>query len=94
MTPADLPLRPVGRSGLRVSAVGLGCNNFGRAGTATETLEGTRAVLDAAIEAVVDGDGAVLLSPQEFPFGRVAVVRDPFGAAFGLHGPAAETATG
>ncbi|MCM3500579.1 aldo/keto reductase [Microbacterium sp. P26] len=53
MTPADLPLRPVGRSGLRVSAIGLGCNNFGRAGTATETLEGTRAVLDAAIDAGV-----------------------------------------
>ncbi len=53
MTSAALPLRPIGRSGLRVSAVGLGCNNFGRAGTATETLEGTRAVLDAAIEAGV-----------------------------------------
>ena len=32
---------------------GLGCNNFGRAGTVTETLDGTRAVLDAAIEAGV-----------------------------------------
>ena len=53
MTSAPLPLRPVGRSGLRVSAVGLGCNNFGRAGTVTETLDGTRAVLDAAIEAEV-----------------------------------------
>jgi aryl-alcohol dehydrogenase-like predicted oxidoreductase len=43
--------RRVGSSGLVVSAAGLGCNNFGRAGTATETLEGTRAVLDAAIDA-------------------------------------------
>lgn len=42
--------RRVGASGLVVSATGLGCNNFGRAGTATETLEGTRAVLDAALE--------------------------------------------
>ena len=42
--------RHVGASGLVVSATGLGCNNFGRAGTATETLEGTRAVLDAARE--------------------------------------------
>lgn len=33
--------------------MGLGCNNFGRAGTATETLDGTRAVLDAAIDAGV-----------------------------------------
>ncbi|MHC2997817.1 aldo/keto reductase [Microbacterium sp. HJ5] len=36
-----------------VSAVGLGCNNFGRAGTRTETLAGTREVLDAAIDAGV-----------------------------------------
>ncbi len=34
-----------------VSVVGLGCNNFGRTGSATESLEGTRAVVDAAIEA-------------------------------------------
>lgn len=46
-------LRRVGASGLLVSAVGLGCNNFGRAGTRTETLEGTIAVLDAAIDAGV-----------------------------------------
>src|SRR5690349_24455493 len=52
MTPT-VPLRRVGASGLLVSAVGLGCNNFGREGTRTETLEGTRAVLDAAIEAGV-----------------------------------------
>jgi aryl-alcohol dehydrogenase-like predicted oxidoreductase len=45
--------RRVGASGLLVSAVGLGCNNFGRAGTKTESLEGTRAVLDAAIGAGV-----------------------------------------
>lgn len=41
--------RRVGASGLLVSATGLGCNNFGRAGTATESREGTRAVIDAAI---------------------------------------------
>ena len=33
-----------------VSATGLGCNNLGRAGTPTETLDGTRAMLDAALE--------------------------------------------
>ncbi|MGP3535302.1 aldo/keto reductase [Microbacterium sp. RD1] len=48
-----VPLRQVGDSGLLVSAVGLGGNNFGRAGTRTETIEGTRAVLDAAIDAGV-----------------------------------------
>lgn len=41
--------RRVGASGLLVSPTGLGCNNFGRAGTATETLEGSREVIDAAI---------------------------------------------
>ncbi|MBY6060789.1 aldo/keto reductase [Microbacterium esteraromaticum] len=41
--------RRVGASGLVVSAAGLGCNNFGRAGTVTETLDGTRAVIDAAL---------------------------------------------
>lgn len=41
--------RRVGASGLVVSPTGLGCNNFGRAGTATESLAGTRLVIDAAI---------------------------------------------
>lgn len=44
-----LSQRRVGASGLAVSSIGLGCNNFGRAGTATETLVGTRTVIDAAI---------------------------------------------
>lgn len=47
----------------------------------------TVADIDAAVEAVGDGDGAVLMSPQDTPFGRIGVVRDPFGAVFGLHGP-------
>ena len=50
---SSLDARRVGASGLLVSPVGLGCNNFGRAGTATENIEGTRAVLDAAIDAGV-----------------------------------------
>ncbi|AQX80659.1 aldo/keto reductase [Plantibacter flavus] len=48
---SDLSYRPLGRSGLLVSAVGIGCNNFGREGTVTESLDGTRAVVDAAIDA-------------------------------------------
>src|SRR5215204_670962 len=53
----------LGRSGLTVSAVGLGCNNFGR----RLDLRGTRAVIDAALDAgvthldtadVYGGDGA------------------------------------
>jgi aryl-alcohol dehydrogenase-like predicted oxidoreductase len=43
--------RPLGSSSLKVSVTGLGCNNLGRVGTATEGIEGTVAVVDAAIEA-------------------------------------------
>jgi aryl-alcohol dehydrogenase-like predicted oxidoreductase len=43
--------RSLGRSGLRVSTVGLGGNNFGRTDTATETQEGTDAVVGAALDA-------------------------------------------
>jgi aryl-alcohol dehydrogenase-like predicted oxidoreductase len=42
--------RRLGNSGLVVSAVGLGCNNLGRAGTATEDQAGTDAVINAALE--------------------------------------------
>ncbi|MDQ6835264.1 MAG: aldo/keto reductase [Actinomycetota bacterium] len=42
---ARLPTRPLGPSGLQVSVVGLGCNNFGR----RLDLDGTRAVIDAAL---------------------------------------------
>ena len=42
---------------------------------------------DAAVSAVGDGDGRVLMSPEDTPWGRVAVVTDPFGAVFGLIGP-------
>jgi 1-deoxyxylulose-5-phosphate synthase len=45
--------RNLGSSGLRVSTIGLGCNNFGRAGTATETQDGATAVISAAIDAGV-----------------------------------------
>jgi aryl-alcohol dehydrogenase-like predicted oxidoreductase len=41
--------RQLGQSGLTVSVVGLGCNNFGR----SCDLEGTRAVVDAALDAGV-----------------------------------------
>jgi aryl-alcohol dehydrogenase-like predicted oxidoreductase len=42
----DMTYRPLGASGLLVSTVGLGCNNFGR----RLDLEGTRAVVDAALD--------------------------------------------
>lgn len=43
--------RALGTSQLLVSAVGLGCNNFGRPGAFTEDQRGTEAVIDAAIDA-------------------------------------------
>jgi 1-deoxyxylulose-5-phosphate synthase len=45
--------RRLGRSGLTVSVVGLGCNNLGRANTVTESQEGTDAVVHAALDAGV-----------------------------------------
>lgn len=44
-----VPTRPLGRSGIDVSCIGLGCNNFGR----RVDLAGTRAVVDAAIDSGV-----------------------------------------
>ena len=46
----SMPLRPLGDSDLLVSAVGLGCNNFGRPGSATEDQAGTHRVLHAAVD--------------------------------------------
>jgi aryl-alcohol dehydrogenase-like predicted oxidoreductase len=46
---SGLPTRTLGHSGLEVSVVGLGANNFGR----RLDLDGTRAVVDAAIDAGV-----------------------------------------
>jgi aryl-alcohol dehydrogenase-like predicted oxidoreductase len=45
----SLPTRPLGPSGIEVSVVGLGCNNFGR----RLDVSGTRRVVDAALEAGV-----------------------------------------
>ncbi len=50
---AEIEYRALGKSGLMVSTIGLGCNNFGRAGTATAGQAGTTAVIDAAIAAGV-----------------------------------------
>ncbi|WP_082071704.1 aldo/keto reductase [Microbacterium oxydans] len=58
--------RRVGASGLLVSPTGLGCNNFGRAGTVTETLDGTREVIDAAI-----ANGITLLDTADM-YGAIA----------------------
>ncbi|MDQ1512760.1 MAG: 1-deoxyxylulose-5-phosphate synthase [Microbacteriaceae bacterium] len=46
--------RNLGSSGLRVSAVGLGGNNFGRAGTVSIDQAGTDAVVHAALDAGIN----------------------------------------
>jgi 1-deoxyxylulose-5-phosphate synthase len=46
----EMTYRSLGTSGLRVSSVGLGCNNFGRPGTATEEQAGAARVMHAAID--------------------------------------------
>jgi aryl-alcohol dehydrogenase-like predicted oxidoreductase len=48
-----VPSRALGHSGLHVSAVGLGCNNFGRDDTPTFTAAGSAEVLNAALDAGV-----------------------------------------
>ncbi len=45
-----MEIRRLGGSGLAVSAIGLGCNNLGRPGTATESPAGVREVVDAALD--------------------------------------------
>ncbi len=52
----------------------------------------TVADVDAAVEAVGDGGGRVLMSPETTPFGRIGVVTDPFGATFGLHSAPGDSA--
>jgi aryl-alcohol dehydrogenase-like predicted oxidoreductase len=47
---AELPKRRLGDSELEVSAVGLGCNNFGK----RLDLDGTAAVLEAALDGGID----------------------------------------
>ncbi|MGV8848186.1 MAG: aldo/keto reductase [Propionibacteriaceae bacterium] len=73
-----MPQRHLGDSDLTVSAVGLGCNNFSRPGTVTQSLAGTKAVIDAAIDV-----GITLLDTAE-------LYGDPKGGSEDLMGQALE----
>jgi aryl-alcohol dehydrogenase-like predicted oxidoreductase len=84
---------PLGRSGITVSAVGLGCNNFGR----RLDLAGTRAVIDAALDHgitfldtadIYGGDGASERLIGEVLAGRRerVVLATKFGMALSDHG--------
>jgi len=39
---------------------------------------------DAAVERVLSGGGKVTAPPFDTPYGRIAVIADPYGAAFGI----------
>lgn len=71
--------RTLGTSDLLVSAVGLGCNNFGRPGTLTEHQPGTNEVIGAAIDA-----GITLFDTADlygYAFGRSErMMGEAFGA--------------
>ncbi|KAA1427888.1 aldo/keto reductase [Nocardioides antri] len=75
---AQPPLRRLGRSGLVVSAVGLGCNNLGRPGTATESQEGSDRVVGAALDA-----GITLFDVADTYGARPGLAEERLGAALG-----------
>ncbi|SDR07061.1 Predicted oxidoreductase [Curtobacterium sp. UNCCL20] len=68
--------RPLGPSGLVVSTVGIGCNNFGRPGTFTESQEGTDAVVRAALDA-----GVTLFDTADVYGGRPGLSEELLGKA-------------
>jgi aryl-alcohol dehydrogenase-like predicted oxidoreductase len=73
---SDMAYRPLGDSGLVVSVVGLGCNNLGRPKTRTETLEGTKKVVDAALDA-----GITLFDVADIYGGEPGLSEDLLGQA-------------
>lgn len=70
--------RRLGRSGLTVSVVGLGCNNLGRPGTATEGQDGTDAVVHAALDA-----GVTLFDVADTYGATAGLSEERLGAALG-----------
>ncbi|WP_246160330.1 aldo/keto reductase [Nocardioides humilatus] len=76
--PLRLPLRRLGQSGLAVSAVGLGCNNLGRSGTASESQEGADRVVAAAIDA-----GITFFDVADTYGARPGLAEERLGAALG-----------
>ncbi|PZR52301.1 aldo/keto reductase [Xylanimonas oleitrophica] len=69
-------LRRVGSSGLVVSAVGLGCNNLGRPGSASESAQGAAAVVHAAIDA-----GVTFFDTADIYGGRPGLSEELLGGA-------------
>jgi 1-deoxyxylulose-5-phosphate synthase len=73
---ADMQFRSLGADGPQVSTIGLGCNNFGRAGTATEDQAGTTALISEAIEL-----GVTLLDTADMYGGAPGVSESLMGVA-------------
>ncbi|UMG94780.1 aldo/keto reductase [Nocardioides sp. TF02-7] len=71
-------MRRLGRSGLVVSAVGLGCNNLGRPDTTTESQDGADRVVGAALDA-----GITFFDVADTYGGRPGLAEERLGAALG-----------
>jgi 1-deoxyxylulose-5-phosphate synthase len=76
----DMRFRTLGDSGLVVSVVGLGCNNLGRSGTRTETLDGAQAVVHAALDA-----GITLFDVADIYGGRPGLSEEILGRCLAGH---------
>ncbi len=73
---AAIEFRALGLNGPLVSTIGLGCNNFGRAGTATEGQDGTNALIAEAVEL-----GVTLLDTADMYGGAPGVSESLMGIA-------------
>jgi predicted enzyme related to lactoylglutathione lyase len=47
--------------------------------------------VDAAVSTAARGGGTVAMAAKNTPFGRMAVLTDPFGAPFSVHGPVTDS---
>ncbi|MBB4735372.1 aryl-alcohol dehydrogenase-like predicted oxidoreductase [Micrococcus cohnii] len=74
----SLPQRRVGASGLSVSVIGLGCNNLGRPGTATQDQAGADAVVRAALE-----HGVTFFDVADIYGSRAGLSEERLGRALG-----------
>lgn len=80
--------RQLGDSGLTVSLVGVGCNNLGRPKTRTGTVEGSKAVIDAAIDA-----GITLFDVADIYGGHPGLSEEILGECLGDRRPDVVLAT-
>lgn len=75
-----MEIRRLGRSGLAVSTVGLGCNNLGRPRTATAEPAGVQHLVDAALDA-----GVTFFDVADNYGARPGLSEELLGRALGRH---------